>query len=539
MSVYPEQAEILGISPPLFAGRPLSCRSNEGAGLWYLDGRPLGRGAKIALSEEAAPSQGLHRLIFLGADGDEEEGAEGAVVAGAYSGAHRSIGKRTLEFLTPVRVGPMVLTQLYRRGERYPADVLIPESGSEPTGLSGLRGLSISPDGRRLAAAGYSSDALLIFLPWRPAKPAGPTDGSGGSGMLQQGALARDSPETPLDGISDTAFLPGPSSRDTALVVAAAKNSSALTLWKIEEAAGGQAELEMIDAQTEYLAGVCALAPVSGGREFYCCCEDSGTISMWSAETGEVLDLKSTFTPPPGCEGPTDIALSADGLWAAAAYKDSDSVCIFRREPGSGNLIPHTLFEDETGDIEELNGVHQLTFHEDHLYTSSFYDDALCLFTLEQEAADTVWQFAGSWEEFGTVSEPQPEYGSGSPDEDEGPAAHYEADIGALNYTQGLAVSPDGGWLAVCAGSNDALCLWSRDQDDGSLQPAAAIQEGAVQEGTEGLPGPGPLPGFSGPLEGLDSPRSVLWAPQSSETDPLTLFCAASNSNALLVLEEW
>ncbi len=594
VSVFSEPAEISGISPPLFAGRTFACRAVSGsgtgawagvgteiggragaattAGLWFLDGHQAGHSRLLDLNGDDAPSEGPHCLTFI-RDYWETVGGNGA--DGSYSAPTCRIARRSLQFVKPIRVGPMVLTRLYRRGERFPPDEFMsscfPETTAvdfsfQPTGISGLRGLSISPDGRWLAAAGYSSDALVIFNACSP--PAPDTDGSGaddsergssadGSGVLQQAAVARDSSATPLDGVSDTAFLDGGPSTDTTLLVAAAKNSSALTLWLVEPEAGDQTGLELLDALSpgaleasgasalsDCLIGVCAIATAPGGSEFYCCSEDSGRISMWRADSETGIIRQFAWGPPAGCEGATDIAVSTDGLWAAAAYKDSDSVCIFSRDPMSGTLTDHTIFTDETDGVEELNGVHQLTFQGHHLYTTSYYDDAVCLFTLTQENEPGLWEYGGCWEEFGIIQEPQSAFSS---DDIGAAAAGYSLDIGTLNYTQGLAVSPDGAWVAVAAGGNDALCLWSRNLDDGSLQPAAAIQQGAFQgcAAQEGTAQGGaqdvqsPLPGFSGPLEGLDGARSVLWTPLSSDTGPLTLYCAASNSNALLVLEEW
>ncbi|MCF7949986.1 MAG: lactonase family protein [Spirochaetia bacterium] len=139
-----------------------------------------------------------------------------------------------------------------------------------------------------------------------------------------------------------------------------------------------------------------------------------------------------------------------------------------------------------------------------------------------------MWSYSGSWKEFGSVQEPIQAFSTG-------PAAEYQADIGRLNYTQGLAVSPSGDLLALAAGSNDALCLWSRNPVDGSLSPLAALREGLESSPTESSGGlPLPLPGFSGPLSGLDGARSVLWSPGGRR-----LYCAASNSNALTILEQW
>jgi len=166
-----------------------------------------------------------------------------------------------------------------------------------------------------------------------------------------------------------------------------------------------------------------------------------------------------------------------------------------------------------------------------HLYSSSYYDDAVCLFSLTGAGNSAVWSYGGSWKEFGSVQEPAPAFSSG-------PAAEYRADIGQLNYTQGFAVSPAGDLLALAAGSNDALCLWSRDPADGSLSPLAALQEGLESSRDEASGNsdslPLPLPGFSGPLSGLDGARSILWSPEGRR-----LYCAASNSNALTVLEQW
>jgi WD40 repeat protein len=382
--------------------------------------------------------------------------------------------------------------------------------------MAGLRGLSGSPDGRYLAAAGYSSDTLLIF---------------GGGGALLPEALASHCAAAPLDGICAAAFAPLSPGVGVYLLATASKNSSSLILWKLEAEAGGPAQLQPLEVRSVHsfpaLEGAAALAFSPDGRHLYCAGEDSGIISIWSAPTAEGdqgLSLVAEVSPPPACEGPADITISPDGLWAATAYKSGDSLCIFRRSPSDGQLTAHSTFTDESGRIDQLNGVHRVDFAAAanpaglHLYSSSYYDDAVCLFTLANSA---VWSYEGSWKEFGSVQEPAPAFSTG-------PAAEYRADIGRLNYTQALAVSPAGDLLAVAAGGNDTLCLWSRNPADGSLSPLAAIREGL--EGTDGLP----LPGFAGPLSGLDGARSVLWSPEGRR-----LYCAASNSNALTVLEQW
>lgn len=515
LQLTPTSLTIEGTGPPFYVGREedffltgiQETGIQENGDLWwFLEDEEIGAGppATIASTEE-----GRKTLT--------------AVLAGSKPPSI-ALGRLQVRFNLPYRVGPAVLFQ-------------------QIGGPEGVRGLSGSPCGGYVAAAGYSSDSLVL---WHRNPDSGELEV-----FIETGAQTEDL----LDGVSDTTFSP---SGD--LLAAASKNASSLLLWDLEESGawvepGGSMEpiavLRASEPGMEFLDGVSALAFSEDGRFLYAAASDSDSLAVFEVTVDglEVLQVLDTADIGSGLfDGPADIALSGAGfsglsgetgeigLNGGAGEVDSfdparaavpclggDSLFIFHRDPQSGILspLPERIFTDGVDGTELLNGVHRAVFHEHYLYSSSYYDDAVCLFTWVPNTGnpqDTgVWEYHGGWDSFDVAPG-----GTGG--------ICPEVPVGDLEYLQEIAVSPDGLVLALAAGGNDGVCLFTRDPADGSLTPLAA-----AVDGTTGLPGLGAYPAApADPLQGFDGARSVVWSP-----DGKNLYCGASNSNTVSVFQEW
>jgi len=492
LQLIPTPLTIEGTGPPFYAGREeefFLTGAQEGGELqWFLEDEEIGADP---LAVVAPPEEGWKTIT--------------AVLTG-HSPPSIAHGSLQVRFSLPYRVGPAVLFQ-------------------QIDGPEGVRGLSSSPSGGYMAAAGYSSDSLVL---WHRDPD---------SGRLEVFVESGTETEDLLDGISDTAFSP---SGD--LLAAASKNSSSLLLWDLENSGawvepGGSMEpiavIRASDPDMEYLDGVSALAFSEDGRFLYTAASDSDSLAVFEV-TGdglEVLQVLDAAGIGNGLfDGPADIALSGAGfsglsgeagsfdpVWAAVPCLGGDSLFIFQRDPESGilNPLPEMIFTDGVDGTELLNGVHRAVFHEHHLYSSSYYDDAVCHFEWLPDTG--VWEYRDALDTF--------EAGPGGMS-----GICPEVPVGDLEYSQEIAVSPDGLVLALAAGGNDGVCLFSRDSTEGSLTPLAA-----AVDGTTGLPGLGSYPAApADPLGGFDGARSVVWSP-----DGKNLYCGAGNSNTVSVFQEW
>lgn len=148
--------------------------------------------------------------------------------------------------------------------------------------------------------------------------------------------------------------------------------------------------------------------------------------------------------------GIADLGLSPDGRWLAAASRRDGSLVVFRLVPGG---LPEVVFATAAGAWPGLTGVR-------------FAADGRSLWAVSATAPQLLsWSFDPLT---GTV----------------GPATVTALPEGA--GAEGLAVSPDGQWLAVCALALDQVLLYRLGGPGGPV-PAGSFTDG--QTGVEGLNG--------------------------------------------------
>lgn len=504
--LIPAVLEVRGSGPPFFTGREE----------FFFTGDPM-EGEELrwfAGDKEVVACSGFGTDFAAAVEADEPGSKLMTAVRTGASPPSIAAGSLRVFFAEPYRVGPEVFFQ-------------------QIDGPDGLRGLACSPCGKYIAAAGYSEDKLVL---WRR-EPL--------SGGLELFCETEAESAQLLDGISDTCFSPAGN-----LLAAASKNSSSLILWDFSDPEAllgpdGLMEpatvLRASDPGMGALEGISAISFSADGRFLYAAASESDSLAAFKV-TGdglEVLQVLDAAGIGNGLfDGPEDIALSGAGFsglsgeagsfalaWAAVPCLGGDSLFIFQRDPQSGLLDPGTLsvFSDGVDETELLNGVHLVAFYGAHLYSSSYYDDAVCHFEWCPDAENPqnpdagVWEYRGAWDSFDIAP------GSSS-------GICPEVPVGDLEYSQEIAVSPDGLVLALAAGGNDGVCLFSRNPTDGSLSPLAA-----AVDGTTGLAGLGSaFGGPADPLNGLDGARSVVWS-----HDGKNLYCGAANSNTVSVFQEW
>jgi len=482
--VEPSLLTIEGFGPPWISGRPVSfsLQAPPSGGVseplsWYLDGKCAGGGTSIDL--ELSP--GVHTLTTIASSSPSE--FETAL----------QVGRLSFQAEEAYRVTPMYLFRQF-------------------DAPSGIRGLSLSPDGRLLAGAAYSADAMLLW------------EVQAETGDLRLLTELRDSGGHQLDGVSATAFSP-----DGTVLAAVSKNSSSLQLWKIGDTTGPPEYMLQLahrvtpdEEPSGLLDGPVDLSFSEDGRFLYVVCSTSHSLLIYRVTESElsliqVMDQQSLGSSL--FDEPTAVDLTTDGYgtaWAAVSCRTGDSVFIFHRSLEEGLLAYRQTFSNGTGGVEGLNGVQHLIMRDEHLYSSSFYDGRISHFSWREDPDHPEggrWEYRNSYDDF-------------YPPAEENNGIDETNPVGELRYLQDLSISSDGRVLALAAGGNDALCLFDRNILNGELEPLSA-----AVDGTAGLPG---LEYLGDPLSGFDGARSVLWS-----GDDGRLYCAASNSGIINLFHRW
>jgi DNA-binding beta-propeller fold protein YncE len=197
----------------------------------------------------------------------------------------------------------------------------------------------------------------------------------------------------------------------------------------------------------------------------------SNTITSYSIENDSLVPyqivsgetLAGGGFDPILLDGPEEVAVSPDGAFLAVACRSADSLLIFEIDTADALLLPVAVFTDGVDTVDGLNGASGVCFSSDSrdIYVTGYYDDAVSLCTYD--AAAGIWSYTGSW------------------DEADFPAA-------ALHYPRGVAVSPDGTEVYICASGSDAFTVFSRDLTSGTLSlPASAVDGDDRNVGFDGI----------------------------------------------------
>jgi cysteine-rich repeat protein len=174
-----------------------------------------------------------------------------------------------------------------------------------------------------------------------------------------------------------------------------------------------------------------------------------------------------------GIDGAEAVAVSPDGLHVYVVGHDERAVAVFTREAGTGAVTFASVVRDAVDGVNGLRGARALAISPDgkHVYVSGNDDDNVVLYN--RDPATGALTFVARYED-----------GVGGIDGVAGPA--------------GVVVSSDGTNVYVGGDDDDAIAVFTRNPNDGTLT-FLELQ----RDGVNGV-------------DGLDGPESVVLSPDGS-----------------------
>jgi DNA-binding beta-propeller fold protein YncE len=368
--------------------------------------------------------------------------------------------------------------------------------------VNGAQALALSPDGSHVYVASVQSNSVASFV--RDAGTGGLTqlDGEAGcvSAIADEPTCAAGRALSVPDGVA--------LSPDGGHVYVTSFGSRAVAVFSRDATTGALTQLAAADGclssaggdpgctPARALAGAAAVAVSPDGANAYVASFASDAVAVLSRDpaTGALSQPAGqagcvNLTGDEGCapgtrmDGLVALALSPDGehLYAAARY--SRSVIVYDRDPANGSLTRLTstdgcVAQAAGAGCEQANGLlgpNAVTVSPDgrHVYVGSFVDDdpgdgALAVF-MRDPVTGRLTQLPG---EQGCISD------SGS-----GACGQAVALEGAFD----VAVSPAGGNVYLAAFNANAVSIFSRDVQTGTLAQLQGIEGCHSVDGTGGL----------------------------------------------------
>lgn len=225
-----------------------------------------------------------------------------------------------------------------------------------------------------------------------------------------------------------------------------------------------------------------AIALSSDGKHLYASSRTQNAILQFGRATDGSLAFVRSYTSQTAgfgaarLGGARDLRVSGDGKFVYVAAESDDALGVFARDQASGALSfvqsPHEGDADPNaagGTVRGLDGPVALAFSPDgaQLYVAGGSGDSLAVY-----ARDAIT---------GRVSFVEAERDGIDDAGDAGPAVSW------LDDPSGVALSPDGGQVYVCARSSGAVLRFDRNAADGKLVFAAALVDGTA--GVDGIGG--------------------------------------------------
>jgi 6-phosphogluconolactonase (cycloisomerase 2 family) len=269
-------------------------------------------------------------------------------------------------------------------------EVQIDENGGV-NGLNGAESVAVSPDGKHVYAAGQNDDAVAVFS--RNSGTGALTfveaivDGTGGADLL--------------NGAESVAVSP-----DGKNVYAASLDDWAITVFTRNATTGA---LTFLEAHEDGAAGVDGLQNARSvtvspaGSHVYAVGQGDDSVAVFSrnAATGALTFVEIVKDGVEGVEGlddPRSVIISPDGTGAYATSRYDDTVVVFSRNLGTGELTFVEVQKDNTAGVDGLDEAYCTAVSPDgkHLYAVGRFDDAVAAFEIYQEPERPI-PTLGTW----------------------------------------------------------------------------------------------------------------------------------------------
>jgi 6-phosphogluconolactonase (cycloisomerase 2 family) len=361
------------------------------------------------------------------------------------------------------------------------------------TSMSGATEVVVTPDGAHVYVAAQSDNAIVVFA----------RDAGTGSLTLVEEQKNGVGGVTGLNGANSVTVTP-----DGADLYVTASGyyyygTPALTGFSRNAATGGLTQF----AYERSGYGPVAMAASPDGAHVYGV--GSGTITLWSRDAGtgsltpHASEVVDDFAGVDGIAGANDIVISPDGAHVYVTGPNDYALAAFSRDATSGALTFVEAEFDGVGGVDGLNGTSDLAMSADgaHLYVAALYDNSVAVFTRDAgtgQITETqlVRQGVG-----GVVGLSYPYSLALSPD-----GAHlyvtgsdYSAGAGSLStfsrdaatgaltqiatlsfadgYPSDVTVSPDGAFVYLFDNSSkDILRVYARNPGTGALSLSSTIK---------------------------------------------------------------
>jgi 6-phosphogluconolactonase (cycloisomerase 2 family) len=322
-------------------------------------------------------------------------------------------------------------------------------------GLAGARGVAVSPDGKHVYVVSEGENALVVLA----------LDETTGSLTFV---------EAEFDGVDLVDGLAGAQavavSSDGAHVYVAGEAGNALAAFGRSASTG---EVTFIEAEVDGSGGVDGLggarsvALSADGAHVYVAGRTDDSVAVFSRDSGsgELTYVESHFDDLLGVDGLSNasgVAVAADGGHVYLVGQGDDAVATFSRDSGTGALsFVEALFDGIDG-VEGLGNVRAVVVSadNDHVYTSSQGDNAISVFSRDDVTGELTYV-----------------------------ETHVDGtgDVDGLSGSRAVATSMTGSFVVASGTGDDGASLFSRDSGTGGLAFEAAVFDGA--EGVDGLNG--------------------------------------------------
>ncbi len=402
-------------------------------------------------------------------------------------------------------------------------------------GVSGLLGgytPTVSPDGQNVYVCGSDASALVVFN--RDLASGGLTymttytDDSGG-----------------IDGLGGTQTVVV--SPDGNYVYVTGGNDDAVAVFSRSET-GTLSFVSMVQEGTNGVSGIAnplGIVMSEDGDNLYVCGFGSATLANFNVMPGGTLSVNevemASQTGVSGIDGVGAVAVSPDGNHVYVGGNVDDAIVTFNRNATSGMLDFVQKIEDGST-TDGLNGINGVMVSPDgkHVYTTSFWDKAVVLFERDQQTGELTYverykdgvsgvdglngansismdtngenvYVTGFWEHAIAVF---------SRNAVTGELTFLEvfkdgsAGVDGLNRASAVTVSSDNGNVYVAGYNDNAISIFSRDQNDGTL-----TYVGLVKDGVDGV-------------DGLNKVNSIVVSPDNAQ-----VYATGFNDDALAIFD--
>lgn len=408
--------------------------------------------------------------------------------------------------------------------------------------LDGADDVEVSPDGAHVYVASRLDGAIAVF-----------------SRNLVSGSLAFAG--GPRDGVDGVDGLDGATSlaisRDGRSLYAAGLTDDAVAVFARDAASGGLSFVEVERdgvGGVDGLAGATAVSLAPDGSRLYAAGGGDDAVAVFDRDgaTGALTFVDSWIDGAGGVDGldaVEDVLVSPDGLWLHAAGMADDAVAVFARNLLGVALGFREAVIDDANGVDGLRGASALAVSPDgdRLYVTGSFDDALAVLAVPPlrfvgSEVDGQGGVGGLEGVRGVALSPGGEhlYAAGSLEDAIQVFARHRAShtlteveverdgaggVDGLDGVESLAVSPDGASVYAASPDEDALAVFARDGESGSLD-FVEVERDAV-----------------GGVDGLDASTAVVVSPDGRHVyaagrldDAVAIFSRDAATSALTYL---